>query len=108
MIDTVLRNLISNAIKYTKTGAITLEAFHNNVQTKVSIIDTGVGIELDKRDKIFDVLKAKSTLGTSGETGSGLGLILCKEFIEKHGGKIWVESEVGKGTTFYFSLPLKL
>jgi signal transduction histidine kinase len=106
MINTVIRNLITNAIKYTETGSISIEVFQDNVETKVSIIDTGIGISNDKLDNIFDVMSSKSTHGTRGESGTGLGLILCKEFIERNGGKIWVESTVGKGSEFKFTLPL--
>jgi signal transduction histidine kinase len=106
MINTVIRNLISNAIKYTETGSISIDVFQDNVETKVNIIDTGIGISNDKLDKIFDVMSSKSTNGTRGESGTGLGLIICKEFIERHGGKIWVESTVGKGSNFKFTLPL--
>jgi signal transduction histidine kinase len=98
--------LITNAIKFTEAGSITIEIMQDIENTKVSIIDTGVGISNDKQDKIFDVMSSKSTHGTRGESGTGLGLIICKEFIDKHGGKIWVESEVGKGSKFNFSLPV--
>jgi signal transduction histidine kinase/ligand-binding sensor domain-containing protein len=107
MINTVIRNLITNAIKYTETGSIGIEVFQDNVETKVSIIDTGIGISNDKVDKIFDVMSSKSTHGTRGESGTGLGLIICKEFIEKNGGSISVLSEPGKGSTFYFTIPNK-
>jgi signal transduction histidine kinase/ligand-binding sensor domain-containing protein len=107
MIDTVIRNLINNAIKFTQTGYIKIEAFQDNLKTIVSITDTGVGIDSDKLNKLFDVVGSKSTLGTQGEAGSGLGLLLCKEFIEKHGGTITAQSEPGKGSVFSFIVPLK-
>jgi signal transduction histidine kinase len=107
MINTVIRNLISNAIKYTETGSISIEVFQDNVKTKVNIIDTGIGISNDKVDKIFNVMSSKSTHGTRGESGTGLGLIICKEFIERNGGSISVLSETGKGSTFYFTIPNK-
>jgi signal transduction histidine kinase len=107
MINTVVRNLITNAIKFTETGSISIEVIQDNENTKISIIDTGVGISLDKQDKIFDVLSSKSTHGTRGESGTGLGLIICKEFIDKHFGSISVISEPDKGSTFYFTIPNK-
>jgi signal transduction histidine kinase len=106
MIDTVIRNLINNAIKFTKSGFIRIEAFQDNLNTKVNIIDTGLGIGPDKLNKLFDVVGSKSTLGTQGEAGSGLGLLLCKEFIKKHGGTITAKSLPGKGSTFSFTIPI--
>ncbi|RLD83449.1 MAG: hypothetical protein DRJ07_06640 [Bacteroidetes bacterium] len=109
MIATVLRNLISNAIKFTpKNGNIVIssEKLTNSNFIKISVKDTGVGIPKDKIDDLFHIDKNISTQGTEKETGTGLGLILCKEFVEKHGGKIWVESEAGKGSTFMFTLPV--
>jgi len=73
----------------------------------IAITDTGVGISKEVLSNLFEISKDNSTKGTEQEEGTGLGLILCKEFIEKHGGKIWVESEVGKGSTFKFTLPIK-
>lgn len=107
MITTILRNLLTNAIKFTpQNGSITIASNDLNKDTvQVSIIDTGIGIEPERIDKIFRIAETSSTEGTEGEKGSGLGLILSKEFVEKHGGKIWVESSPGAGTTFYFTLP---
>lgn len=107
MVSTILRNLITNAIKFTpKEGRITTSAkeVENNF-IQVSVSDTGIGIEPERIEKIFRIDSAESTDGTEGEKGSGLGVILSKEFVEKHGGKIWVESQVGVGTTFHFTLP---
>jgi signal transduction histidine kinase len=73
----------------------------------VSISDNGVGLSKERIDKLFKITEKYSTSGTQNEKGTGLGLILCKEFIEKNNGEIWVESEVGIGTTFYFSIPIK-
>jgi ligand-binding sensor domain-containing protein/signal transduction histidine kinase len=107
MVDTVIRNLITNAIKFTDSGWIGIETIQEKDYTKVKIIDTGVGISIDKLDKLFNVVGSKSTYGTRGEPGTGLGLILCKEFVQKHGGTIGVESELGKGSTIYFTIPTK-
>ncbi len=107
MITTILRNLLTNAIKFTpQNGSITVASNDLNKDTvQVSVIDTGIGIEPERIDKIFRIAETSSTEGTEGEKGSGLGLILSKEFVEKHGGKIWVDSSPGAGTTFYFTLP---
>ena len=106
MISTILRNLVSNAIKYTHQGGeivISCELTQNHLL--VSVGDSGVGIDKDFLQKLFRIDENLSTPGTEDEKGTGLGLILCKEFVEKHGGKIWVESEVGKGSTFFISIP---
>lgn len=106
MLNTVMRNLVSNAIKFTEPqGEIAMSAVHGEGQVTVSIADTGVGVPPEKIEKLFQIDEKFQRDGTAGEKGTGLGLILCKEFIEKHGGGIWVESEVGKGTTFRFTLP---
>lgn len=106
MISAILRNLISNAIKFTHPGGrIVISAEIKNAELIISIRDNGVGIKKENIEKLFRIDENHSTLGTQNEKGTGLGLILCKEFIGKHGGKIWVESEVGKGSTFYFSIP---
>ncbi len=109
MINTVIRNLITNAIKFTQPeGKITISAVDKQNELIVSVSDTGVGISKDRIEKLFNISNDYSTSGTQKEKGTGLGLILCKEFINKNNGKIWVESEIGIGTTFYFSLPLNL
>jgi signal transduction histidine kinase len=106
MLGTILRNLISNAIKYTRTGGqIVVKARQNNKELLVSVADNGVGIGNQEILKLFRIDQNQSTVGTQNEKGTGLGLILCKEFVGKHGGKIWVESEVGKGSTFCFAVP---
>jgi len=106
MISTILRNLISNAIKFTRPdGQIVISAETKKAELKISVHDNGVGIKTESIEKLFRIDENHTTLGTQDEKGTGLGLILCKEFIEKHGGKIWVESEVGRGSTFYFSIP---
>ena len=108
MINTIFRNLISNAIKFThKHGTITISSAKHKSSNylQISVKDTGVGVPPERLDNLFRLDKNTSTYGTENETGTGLGLILCKEFIEKHGGKIWVESELGKGSSFIFSIP---
>jgi len=107
MISAVLRNLISNAIKFTKPGgkihiSVTIM---QNVLT-VSVSDNGIGISDQRISRLFHLDESFSTPGTENETGSGLGLILSKDFVEKHGGTIWVESESGVGTTFKFTIPI--
>jgi len=107
MIKTVLRNLVSNAIKFTNNGgtiSITAKQIDSNIT--ISVSDNGIGISPEDITKLFDISKVLSTKGTAEETGTGLGLLLCKEFVEKHQGKIWVESEVGKGSDFKFTLPI--
>ncbi len=108
MIATVLRNLISNAIKYThQNGEIKINAKQNDNNVIITVTDTGVGIDSEKLQKIFCINEKSSTIGTENETGTGLGLILCKEFVEKHDGKIWAESEEGKGSKFIFLIPCR-
>ncbi|MEI8112989.1 MAG: PAS domain S-box protein [Bacteroidia bacterium] len=107
MLSTVVRNLISNAIKFTMPGGritISMEQMPNEIIFIVQ--DTGIGMSKSHMEKMFRIDESSSTPGTQREKGTGLGLILCKDFIEKHGGKIWVESEVGKGSVFKFSLPV--
>jgi Signal transduction histidine kinase len=106
MLHTIFRNLISNAIKYTyESGTINLRAKTENSVITISVSDTGVGMSEDIKNSLFKISETKSQPGTQSEKGTGLGLILCKEFVEKHGGKIWVESDIGKGTTFFFTIP---
>ncbi len=109
MINTVLRNLITNAIKFTKkNGTIIVSVNETKKQDfiEISVTDTGVGIPKDKIDNLFRIDKNTSTPGTEKEIGTGLGLILCKEFVEKNSGEIWAESEVDKGSKFIFTLPV--
>lgn len=112
MINAIIRNLLSNAIKFTKFGgeiSINVETYSkDNSFILVSVKDNGVGINPDKLSKLFTLEKIESSPGTINEKGSGFGLILCKEFIEKHNGAIWAESELGKGSVFYFTLPLSV
>ena len=107
MLKTILRNLVSNAIKFTNIGgAIKISAKQTHSEITISVSDNGIGIESDDLTKLFDISQALTTRGTANETGTGLGLLLCKEFVEKNGGKIWVQSEVGKGSDFKFTLPI--
>ena len=109
MLKTILRNLINNSIKFTKKeGAVYIESQENENFTKISVSDTGIGMNKSKIEELFRIEKQNSTCGTNNEKGSGLGLILCKEFIEKHGGKISIDSEEGKGSSFIFTIPKKL
>ena len=104
MLETILRNLISNAIKYShEKGTIRISAIKTDDYVEVSIGDEGVGISKENLDKLFDDYNY-TTLGTDKEKGTGLGLILCKEFVKKHNGEMYVNSEVNKGTTFTFTL----
>lgn len=106
MLKTILRNLVSNAIKFTPNGgSISISKYHKNNKVEVCVLDTGVGMNLKTTKELFKISKVQSTYGTEGEQGTGLGLLLCKEFVERHRGKIWVESEIGAGTKFWFSLP---
>ncbi|NVO02477.1 MAG: PAS domain S-box protein, partial [Bacteroidetes bacterium] len=107
MLNAILRNLISNAIKYTyQKGSVIISAIPKNSFVQVAVKDTGIGIPKKFIDQLFKIEKKSSTPGTEKETGTGLGLILCKEFVESNGGEIWVETEEGKGSTFFFTLPV--
>jgi len=108
MLDTVIRNLLSNAIKFTNSGGtISFSSSKKGNFIELKISDTGIGISKSEIDKLYRIdVRHKTKEGTSGEKGTGLGLILCKEFMEKHGGTISVESVQGKGSTFIISLPL--
>jgi signal transduction histidine kinase len=105
MVNLVFRNLILNAIKFTEVGGVvTVAATEKNNLIEISITDNGVGISPDVQKILFEKTTGYSTRGTANEKGTGLGLILCKEFVERNGGSIWLESEVGKGSTFFFTL----
>ena len=106
MISTILRNLISNAIKFSFPGDEIIISTEDVVgDIKINVIDRGVGIKKESIEKLWRIDQSYSTIGTQKEKGTGLGLLLCKEFIEKHGGRIGVESEAGKGSTFYIIIP---
>ena len=107
ILKTIIRNLISNAIKYSQPGgSIGIFAVEEGNQVKIIISDTGVGMDDRTLENLFGITTNTPLPGTLNEKGSGFGLILCKEFVEKLGGKIWVESEKGKGSDFKFTLPL--
>ena len=107
MLQTVIRNLISNAVKFTpKDGKISLSAKAAGADNiEISVKDSGIGMSRAIVDNLFRIDVRTNRKGTENESGTGLGLLLCKEFVEKHGGKIRVESEVDKGTIFYFTIP---
>jgi signal transduction histidine kinase len=109
MIKTILRNLISNAIKFThRNGKVTVKASMDNDTAEIEVSDNGIGMTQETMSKLFRLDANLSTLGTEKEKGTGLGLFLCKEFVEKHGGKIWIKSEAGIGTSFFFTIPMDL
>jgi PAS domain S-box-containing protein len=106
MISTVVRNLLTNAIKFTESrGTIKISARSETNQVTISVEDTGIGISSNNLHRLFNLTEYFSTKGTNNEGGTGLGLILCKEFIEKHGGKMTVETELKKGSIFSFTIP---
>jgi signal transduction histidine kinase len=105
MVNLVFRNLILNALKFTEVGGVvTVEAIVKGNFIQIAISDNGVGIAPEVQKILFEKTTGYSTRGTANEKGTGLGLILCKEFVERNGGEIWLESEPGKGSTFYFTL----
>ena len=107
MVDTILRNLLTNAVKFTRReGKVNIRAKKTNSNmVEISVSDTGVGISEKDVKKLFKMEEKVGSTGTEGELSTGLGLLLCKEFVDKNGGRIWAESEEGKGSTFYFTLP---
>jgi signal transduction histidine kinase len=106
MFSFVLRNLISNAVKFTPAGGtIRVVAVHQDENLLLTVSDTGVGIPEESREKLFRLNSSFTTPGTQNERGTGLGLLLCKEFVERNGGSIWVESTVGEGSHFKFTVP---
>jgi CheY-like chemotaxis protein len=107
MIQSVIRNLVSNAIKFTPVGGeIAISAgFTENKNLVIVVKDSGIGMNHTIKTDLFQLDKKTGRSGTEGEQSTGLGLILCKEFIEKHGGELWVESEEGVGSSFYFTIP---
>lgn len=109
MLKTILRNLVSNAIKYTNNeGQINISAQQTHSDITVSIMDNGMGPSPDHITKIFNLSEINKAFDVSEEKGTTLGLLLCKEFVEKHGGKIWVESMNGNGSEFKFTMPASI
>jgi len=107
MLETVIRNLISNALKFThKGGSITVQASLKSGLMELVITDTGIGMSEKVLENLFKIDKGLTVAGTQNEKGSGLGLIICKEFVERHGGELYVESELGKGSRFSFTIPI--
>jgi len=111
MVRTVMRNLISNAIKFTeKDGDVRVSANGKDGFVEISVLDTGIGLSSEKKDRMFRIGKARSTRGTAKEKGTGLGLIICKEFVDKNNGRIWFDSPIpdgsDKGSVFHFTLPI--
>ena len=104
----VVINLISNAVKFTDSGSITCRAEQRDGALVVSVIDTGMGIAPADQPKVFERFKQVGDTLTDKPKGTGLGLPICREIVEHHGGRIWVESEIGKGSTFAFSLPTEV
>lgn len=107
MLKIIIRNLLTNAFKYSNPGSkvIIRSEFNTKNEIEISVIDEGIGIPDEEIEKLFRIDTKYSTPGTSDEFGTGLGLILCKEFVEKHNGKIWVESKLNSGSIFKFTLP---
>ena len=108
MFQTIIRNLVSNAIKFTDQGgevALIAQKINDNEVT-LSVRDTGMGMSREVIDNLFKLNTISNRPGTEGEPSSGLGLIICKEFVEKHGGTLWAESEEGKGSLFSFTIPI--
>jgi len=106
MVNTVLRNLIGNAIKFTKEGGeIKIKAERDKDKVLITVNDNGIGMDAETMNKLFDITQLYTTIGTKKEKGTGLGLALCKDLIVKHKGEIWVESKLGKCSSFKFTLP---
>jgi signal transduction histidine kinase len=107
MLGSIVRNLTTNAVKYTEKGGkikLSVKTTEKNI-VEVSVSDTGIGMDKFMIDKLFRIDEITSRKGTEGEASTGLGLIICKEFVEKIGGNIWIESKVDVGSTFYFTIP---
>jgi signal transduction histidine kinase len=106
MINTVVRNLVNNAVKYTPGGkSVEIDVEDQSGTFEILVKDEGVGISSENMKKLFRIDVKYKTNGTAGETGTGLGLLLCREFVEMNGGKIWCDSEENNGTTFHFTVP---
>lgn len=109
MFNAIVRNLLNNAIKFTyKSGIVSINISKNESIIFVTISDNGIGIKNEWIDTIFSITEKHATIGTDNEKGTGIGLLLCKDFVDKHGGNIWVDSEVGKGSTFTVTIPFQM
>ncbi len=107
MINSVIRNLITNAVKFTERNKkVEIIVRTNDQDIEVSIVDEGIGIAKENMDKLFRIDEKFKSKGTAGEVGTGLGLIICREFVEKNGGEITVQSQPGEGSTFSFTIPM--
>ncbi len=106
MVSTIIRNLVSNAVKFTcQGGKVRIAAKQSNPMVSIRVADTGVGMDRELADKLFSMDRGKSRIGTEGEKGTGLGLVICREFVERHGGEIMVDSRPGQGTVVEVTLP---
>jgi PAS domain S-box-containing protein len=107
-IKQVIENLIDNACKYSKEGSeITISTQRNGKKLIVSVADQGIGISKDDSEKVFDLMYRTEQVSSINKPGLGLGLAICREIVEAHGGQIWLESQLGKGSIFYFSIPIE-
>jgi len=105
MLNTILHNLLGNALKFTGRGlSVTVSAIEEGSELRVDVCDTGIGMDQETREGLFRTAGKQSRKGTDGESGTGLGLLICKEFVALNGGRIWAQSAVGEGSTFSFSL----
>ena len=102
----VVINLLSNAVKFTESGTITCKAYQYDNKIAVSITDTGIGIAASEKKDLFEKFRQAADTLIHKPSGTGLGLSICKQIIDQHKGKIWIDSEVGKGSTFTFTLPV--
>ena len=108
MFAVVLRNLTSNALKYTSEGGeVILDSELSDNMLVISVKDTGTGMSQEVQNKLFKLSETKSKRGTDNESGTGLGLVLCADFVKANGGRIWFTSVPGEGSTFFFSVPVK-
>jgi signal transduction histidine kinase len=106
MLHSIVQNLVGNALKFTPVdGRVTIQSEEQDSMIQVSVIDTGVGVSPEKLAGLFGAMAGRSTDGTAGEKGTGLGLRLCKDLVEEHGGRVWVDSVMGQGSSFHFTLP---
>jgi signal transduction histidine kinase len=105
----VFFNLLSNSSRFTPEGGkIEIEAIRNGTRCQISVVDNGIGIKQEDQARLFEPFCQLDSTSTKGGSGTGLGLVVVKQIVEKHGGRIWVESEYGKGSRFIFTLPLSL